>query len=333
MQTSDILLFLAIAAVLVLAMRDNSSEGFVLSDTVTSDVAKLDLFKKYAVGTVTTQSTVDEPKYGGSKCALFPATVYKLENTDCQFEEAIPADSDAVCSLDTDGVWKKLTVISVTTQPTGTGKACPLPRKVPCTPVAANCLTDNQDSYYNFPATSTWGMAITRTFIRNSKPMADNPILIRHVLSGLYLMGASATSGSNVVFGALSEAELKNPATSPRGQWTIKNTTLSNGSNRQQLVPAINTSLVMQPEACVSGGLAIKIATPKDDACVGSFSDKVAGQFTGWWFAFASGAGLYIGHYQSNFRVHPDGGTAAAGVQAVLFNAAETHALFEWRYV
>ena len=333
MQTSDILLFLAIGAVLVLAMRGNSSEGFVLSDTVTSDVTKLDPFKKYAVGSVVKQSTVDEPKYGGSKCALFPATVYRVENTDCQFDETIPEDSDAVCSLDTDGVWKKLTVVNVTKQPTGTGKACPLPRKVPCNPVAANCLTDNQDSYYNFSAGSTWGMAITRTFIRNTKPMADNPILIRHVQSGLYLMGALATSGSNVVFGALSEAELKNPATNPKGQWTIKNTTLSSGVVRQQLVPAINTSLVAQPEACVGGNnIAVKIAAPKDDACSGSYSNGIAQQFTGWWFQVATG-GLYIGHYQSNFRVQPYGGTAAQGVQAVLFDAATPQALFEWRYV
>jgi hypothetical protein len=333
MQTSDILLFLAIGAVLVLAMRDTSSESFVLSDQVTSDKSKLDPFKKYSVGTVVTQSTVDPALYGGSSCALFPATVYRNEATDCQFDETIPEDSDAVCSKDTDGVWRKNTVVTVSAQPSNGGKACPASRRVQCAPVAANCLTENQDSYYSFAATPIWGMAITRTFVRTSKPMADNPILIRHVQSGLYLMGAASTSGSNVVFGALSEAELGNPATNPRGQWTIKNTTLSSGVVRQQLVPAVNTALVAQPEACVGGNnIAVKIAATKDDACSGSYSNGIAQQFTGWWFQLAAG-GLYIGHYQSNFRVQPYGGTAAQGVQAVLFDAAAPQALFEWRYV
>ncbi len=333
MQTSDILLFLAIAAVLVMALKPESSEPFVLSDQVTSDRTKLDPFKKYSVGTVATQSTVQEAKYGGATCAPFPALVYRNEATDCQFDETIPDDSDAVCSRDTDGVWRKNTVVTVTAQPSNGGKACPVSRKVQCTPVPAGCLAENEDTYYNFASVPTWGMAITRTFIRNSKPMADNPILIRHVQSGLYLMGAASTSGSNVIFGALTETELSNPAANPRGQWTIKNTTLPSGVVRQQLVPAVNTALVAQPEACVGGNnIAVKIAAPKDDACSGSFSNGISQQFTGWWFQLVTG-GLYIGHYQSNFRVHPYGGTAAQGVQAVLFDAAQSQALFEWRYV
>jgi hypothetical protein len=221
------------------------------------------------------------------------------------------------------------------TEATGSGLPCvEFPGTVykEAEPVNATCRENTVDNYsFSQPQ---WGMSILRVFVRKSKPNADIPFLIRHIQSGLYLMvGAS----NNVVFGKLTDTELKDPKTILKGQWKIKDSTVTAGKfgtvTRQQLLPLSNTNQVMQPEACLSGNnFAVKVAAPKDDACSGSYSNGIANMFTGWWFQIATG-GIYIGHWQSNFRVHPYNGTAAQDVQVVLFNAAEQQALFEWRYV
>jgi hypothetical protein len=224
------------------------------------------------------------------------------------------------------------------TEPTGNGQPC---SEFPDTiykeaqPIDAKCR-ENSETNYTF-GKPLWGMAISRKFIRNSKPLPDTPFLLRHIQSGLYLLPVNGLSGSNIVFGSLTETELQNPSTNLKGQWTIKTTSLNAGKfgqvTRQQLLPLVNTNLVTQPEACVSGNnIALKILPSKDNACDGAYSNGVANMYTGWWFQLVSG-GIYLGHWQSNFRVHPYGGSAAQGVQAVLFNAEGSQALFEWRYV